>query len=77
MIKNGMFKRQTGEHRECSDEAQAREVWANAPRTEGTWVLVIEGAVEAEAEAEAEELTEDDAAWSTRYSVENYYAAKQ
>jgi len=73
MIKNGMFKRQTGEHRECSDEAQALEVWANAPRTEGTWVLMIDGI--AVAEAEAEELTEDDAAWSTRYSVENYYAA--
>ena len=74
MIKNGMFKRQTGEHRECSDEAQAREEWANAPRTEGTWVLMVDGV----AVAEAEELTEDeDAAWEERYKLESYYAAKQ
>jgi len=50
MIENGMFKRQTGEHRECSDEAQAREEWANAPRTQGTWVLVVGGVELAEAE---------------------------
>lgn len=75
MIENGMFKRQTGEHYECATEMQALEVWANAPRTEGTWVLMIDGI----AVAEAEELSEDenDAAWNKRYSLENYYAAKQ
>lgn len=54
-MKNGMFKRQTGEHYECADEAQALEVWENAPRTEGTWVLVI-GGVES---LQAEELSDD------------------
>jgi hypothetical protein len=71
----GMFKRQTGEHYECSNEAEALEVWANAPRTEGTWVLMIDGI----AVAEAEKLSDDenDSRWRARYSLENYYAAKQ
>ena len=75
MIKNGMFKRQTGEHYDAKCATEALEVWANAPRTEGCWVLMIDGI----AVAEAEELSEDenDAAWNKRYSLENYYAAKQ
>jgi hypothetical protein len=73
MIENGMFKRQTGEHYECSDEAEAYDVWANAPKTEGTWVLVVGGV----AVAEAEERSADDAAWEERYKLESYYAAKQ
>ena len=56
MIENGMFKRQTGEHYECATSWQALEVWANAARSEGTWVLMIDGI----SVAEAEELSEGD-----------------
>ena len=41
MIKYGMICTQTGAHREATDTAQALDIWEHAPRTEGTWRLVI------------------------------------
>ena len=46
----GMFMRQTGAHRECHSEEEAWVVWVNAPRTQGTWCLVINGVVVEEEE---------------------------
>jgi len=43
MIENGMFKRQTGEHYECANEIEALRSWVYAPKTEGTWVLMVNG----------------------------------
>ena len=43
MIDYGMFKRQTGEHYECVNESEALRSWVYAPKTEGTWVLMVNG----------------------------------
>jgi len=39
----GMYCAQTGAHREATCFTQAMDTWQNAPRTPGTWVLVIDG----------------------------------
>ena len=54
MIQYGMVCAQTGAHREATNEAQALDIWEQAPRTEGTWRLVIDWEVVKE---EEEELT--------------------
>ena len=39
----GMYHAETGAHREATCAAQALDMWQNAPRSAGTWVLVIDG----------------------------------
>jgi hypothetical protein len=39
----GMYHAETGAHREATCAAQALDCWQNAPRSAGTWVLVIDG----------------------------------
>jgi hypothetical protein len=48
----GMFCAQTGAHRECHSEEEAQIVWINAPRTTGTWCIVIGSVVVKEEEEE-------------------------
>ena len=50
MIKYGIICAQTGAHREATDKAQALDIWEHAPRTEGTWRLVIDWEVVKEEE---------------------------
>ena len=54
MIQYGMVCAQTGAHRETTDEAQALVVWEHAPRTDGTWQLILNWVVV----KEEEEVTE-------------------
>jgi hypothetical protein len=44
----GQFCAQTGAHREATCASQALDTWQNAPRSEGCWVLVIDGVEVAE-----------------------------
>jgi len=39
----GMYCAQTGASREATCASQALDAWQNAPRSAGTWVLVIDG----------------------------------
>lgn len=45
MIKFGVFCMQTGEHREAVSAHHAINLWESAPRTVGTWCLVIDGEI--------------------------------
>jgi hypothetical protein len=39
----GMYHEETGAHREATCATQALDMWQNAPRSAGTWVLVVDG----------------------------------
>lgn len=45
MIEFGMYCAQTGASREATCASQALDMWQNAPRSEGTWCLVLDGVV--------------------------------
>ena len=55
MIQYGVVCAQTGSHRETTNEAQALDIWEHAPRTEGTWRLIIDW----ETVKEEEEINRD------------------
>jgi len=38
-----MYHAETGAHREATCLTQVLDMWQNAPRSEGTWVLVVDG----------------------------------
>ena len=38
----GMYHTETGAHREATCATQALDMWQNAPRSAGTWVLVVD-----------------------------------
>jgi hypothetical protein len=42
MIKFGVVCAQTGAHREATSAHHAINLWEHAPRTEGTWRLIID-----------------------------------
>ena len=50
MIRYGVVCAQTGAHREATNAVQALDIWEHAPRTEGTWRLVLDWVVVKEEE---------------------------
>ena len=56
MIKFGVFCMQTGEHREATSAHDAINLWESAPRTVGTWCLVIDGEIKETQEEIAEKV---------------------
>ena len=50
MIQYGVVRAQDGAGKEANDAIEALDIWEHAPRTEGTWRLVIDWEVVKEEE---------------------------